>query len=415
MSVDSRISLSIRPDTALVSNVVLGRVLDDSYAPEVRHNLTAFAAARTTSNACYRFVGPFIATIARGLDVRLADIGVAIAISELFGLASPMIGRVVDRLGARRAVIVGVCAVITGTLLAAATQGVAMLTVALVVIGQGNTTFYLGIGAWIAKHVPYDRRGRVTGLIEVSWAFGLLIGVSLMGLVTAVSSWRVGYLTGAVAMTCMAFVVIGRIEPPSPQPRHSTAHPRPAHGRLIPRGWLVLLSGFAITAASHTLIVTFGSWLEDEFGLTPAGLSVVTFLLGASELIATLSVARFTDVWGKRRSVAMGAAVMVPASAGLALGHEHLVLGVALLAIGVLGFEFAVVSAISLGTGLVPGSPARARAADRRRHHRTSRDVGAGDSVVLQLRHRLAGSDRRSPGISWASSRSPCRRPRRGA
>ena len=53
---------------------MLGRVLDDSYAPEVRRDLTAFAAARTTSNACYRFVGPFIATIARGLDVKLADI-----------------------------------------------------------------------------------------------------------------------------------------------------------------------------------------------------------------------------------------------------------------------------------------------------------------------------------------------------
>ena len=75
---------------------MLGRWLDDSYAPEVRGNITALAGARTTSNACYRFVGPFIATIARGLDVQLADIGVAIAISELFGLASPLIGRVVD-------------------------------------------------------------------------------------------------------------------------------------------------------------------------------------------------------------------------------------------------------------------------------------------------------------------------------
>ena len=121
----------------------------------------------------------------------------------------------------------------------------------------------------------------------------------------------------------------------------------------------MLLSGFAITAASHTLIVTFGSWLEDEFGLTPAGLSAVTFLLGAGELVATLMVARYTDVWGKRRAVAVGALLMIPASAGLALWHHHLILGVALLAIGVLGFEFSVVSAISLGTGLIPGSPAR--------------------------------------------------------
>jgi predicted MFS family arabinose efflux permease len=130
-------------------------------------------------------------------------------------------------------------------------------------------------------------------------------------------------------------------------------------GRLISRGWLVLLSGFALTAASHSLIVTFGSWLEDEFGLTPAGLSAVTFILGAGELVATLCVARYTDVWGKRRSVAVGAALMIPASAGLAMLHHNLILGVALLTVAVLGFEFSVVSAISLGATLTPGSPAR--------------------------------------------------------
>jgi predicted MFS family arabinose efflux permease len=337
---------------------VLGRVLDDSYAPEVRRDLTAFAAARMTSNACYRFVGPFIATIARGLDVKLADIGVAIAASELFGLASPVIGRVVDRLGARKGVAVGLAAAIAGTCLAAASQGVAMLAISLILLGQGNTTFYLGIGTWIATHVPYERRGRVTGLIEVSWAFGLLIGVSTMGLITSISNWRIGYLSGAAAMTIMSIVVVRRIDSPTDEHRIAASAGRNT-GRLVSRGWLVLASGFAITAASHTLIVTFGSWLEDEFGLTPAGLSVVTFLLGAGELIATLSVARFTDVWGKRRSVAVGAALLIPASLGLALWHQNLVLGVALLAIGVLAFEFSVVSAISLGTGLVPGAPAR--------------------------------------------------------
>ena len=80
-------------------------------------------------------------------------------------------------------------------------------------------------------------------------------------------------------------------------------------------------------------MVTFGSWLEDEFGFTPAGISAVSFLLGAGELCATLSVARFTDIWGKRRSVAGGAALMIPASAGLALGHHELVVGVILLAV----------------------------------------------------------------------------------
>jgi hypothetical protein len=39
--------------------------------------------------------------------------------------------------------------------------------------------------------------------------------------------------------------------------------------------------------------------------------------------------------------------------------HHHLAIALVLLAIAVLAFEFAIVSAISLGTALVPGSPAR--------------------------------------------------------
>jgi hypothetical protein len=50
---------------------------------------------------------------------------------------------------------------------------------------------------------------------------------------------------------------------------------------------------------------------------------------------------------------------MIPAGIGLAIWHDHLIIGIALLAVAILGFEFAVVSAISLGTNLVPGYPAR--------------------------------------------------------
>ena len=269
-----------------------------------------------------------------------------------------------------------------------------MLAIALVLIGQGNTTFYLGIGSWIAMHVPYERRGRVTGLIEVSWAFGLLIGVSTMGLVTAASNWRAGYLSGAAAMIVMAIVVVGRID--SPTDEHRTAALVKATGRLISRGWLVLLSGFAITAASHTLIVTFGSWLEDEFGLTPAGLSAVTFLLGAAELVATLSVARFTDGWGKRRSVAMGAALMIPASAGLALLASPPDPGCRAARgrrarLRVLGRQRDLPR--HRADPWLAGS--RPRPPDRCRHGRSGSDVGAGDAALHQLRDRMAGSNRR--------------------
>ena len=71
---------------------VLDRLLDDSYSPVVRRDVTSLTVARFTTNAVYRFAPPFIGVIARGLDVELSELGVALAITELCGLSSPILG-----------------------------------------------------------------------------------------------------------------------------------------------------------------------------------------------------------------------------------------------------------------------------------------------------------------------------------
>ena len=73
-------------------------MLDESYPPLVRRAVLPLTLARFSTNAVYRFAAPFLATIARGLDVDLADLGVALAVTELAGLTSPLVGRWIDRL-----------------------------------------------------------------------------------------------------------------------------------------------------------------------------------------------------------------------------------------------------------------------------------------------------------------------------
>jgi predicted MFS family arabinose efflux permease len=116
---------------------------------------------------------------------------------------------------------------------------------------------------------------------------------------------------------------------------------------------------FALMAASQCLFVTFGTWLKDTFGLGAAALSAVTFALGGVELVASVGAARRADARGKEASAALGAALMVPAMGALALWHGQLGVGIVLLAIILLGFEFAIVSALPIGTQLIEGAPAR--------------------------------------------------------
>ena len=339
---------------------MLHRFLDDSFPAEVRHRITVLTVARTMSNGCFRFAAPFLATIASSNGTNLAGIGVAVAISELSGLLSPFNGEIVERLNRRTAMTIGLLGVAVGTTIAAASVQPWMFAIGLVVLAQFKVMFDLGLGAWTSDRVPYAQRGRVMGLTETSWAFGLLLGVTTMGLVTAATNWRVGYGLGAAAVLCMAGVVARSIATDSGA--HTSAD-RPARAPVQYRELAVLLVAmFCLMAASQALFVTFGSWLDDSFGFTPATLSLVAFCMGFGEFTASITSARRTDVWGKERSAATGAAIMVPAGLGVALFHDRLWLALPLLLLAVAAFEFAIVSSIPLSSAAVPGSPARGMA-----------------------------------------------------
>ncbi len=335
---------------------MLHRLLDDDDLPEVHRNLVPLTVARLAGNACYRFTYPFVALIASGLDVSLPRIGVALACAELAGLLSPLTGRLADRLGQRRAMAGGLAAVATGATLAASAQHVVWLAAALILLSQSKVLFDLGLASWIADQVPYERRSRIVGLTETSWALGLLVGVSLMGLVTAATNWRMGYLTGAAAAAVMAAVVWRRV---TPLPPHGERAAAPETGRMPSWAWWAIAAFMCLMGASQALFVTFGSWLEDTFGLGAVGLAAITVLLGFGELGASLTSAQRTDAWGKEASAIAGALLMVPTGLVLAVWHEQMAVGIVLLVVSILGFEFAIVSSLAIGSRLVPGSPAR--------------------------------------------------------
>jgi predicted MFS family arabinose efflux permease len=177
-----------------------------------------------------------------------------------------------------------------------------------------------------------------------------------MGLVTAATNWRVGYLTGAAAAAGMAVVVWRRVTPLPPRGERADA---PATGRMPSWAWWAIAAFLCLMGASQALFVTFGSWLEDTFGLGAVGLAAITFALGFGELGASLTSARRTDAWGKELSAIAGALVMVPTGLVLAVWHDQLAISIVLLVASILGFEFAIVSSLAIGSRLVPGSPAR--------------------------------------------------------
>ena len=333
---------------------MFGGRLDDSFAPQVRNNITAVTFARIAANACYRFAPPFLAVIAKGFNISLPELGVAMFVSELSGLASPFAGRLVDRLRHRNAMLLGLGGTAAGALMDAVAPNPVVFAVGITFMCTTKLFFDLGLGAWIADHVAYERRSRIVGITETAWALGLLIGVSAMGVATALTSWRGGFTLGAAGVAVMMIIILKRVDA---EPR--TVHIRDADHvhRVKGRGWIVVGSSYFLMAASQCVFVTFGAWLGDEFGYGPAGIAAVGFGLGAVELFATLNSAKRTDAWGKERSIAIGSFLMVPAALMLALGSKHLAIGLVAVAMYLMGFEFSIVSMLPIATQLVKNSP----------------------------------------------------------
>ncbi len=344
---------------------MLSRLLDQSYDRAVRDNLVPLTATRIVANTAYRFAPPFIAIIAgaeQGFDVSIARVGLVISISELAGFLAPLLGTFVDRVSRRTAMAVGLAGSLVGILLMAIAPNLVVLCVGLTLLNLLKSCFDLGMAAWIADRVPYDRRGRVVGLTETSWALSLLVGVSLLGLVTAVSTWRVACVIGAVAIAACATWLDSSLRRSGDTVSSGTVSGSTTQADVAApsaRAWLVPLSMFGLMGASQCLFVTFGAWLADDFDFGASRIAAVGFALGAGELLSSVSSARYTDRIGKERSVALGALLMIPAAIVLAGFDSLLAVGLIGLAVFIVGFEYAVVSMLPIATSLFAGAPGK--------------------------------------------------------
>lgn len=329
---------------------MFARWVDASYAPVVRTNVNRLVWGRLISNACYRFAPPFIAVIARGLDVSVAELGIAFTIGEFAGLLSPIVGRYVDRANRLVAMSAGIVLITASVLLAAFSTSVAMFAVAMFVLSASKVLFDTSLIVWINDHVEYERRGRIVGIIETSWALSLFIGVAIMGLATALISWRAGLIVGAIALVVSGlFIVTGLPREDAHAPSREIVR-----GKIPRSAWLIFSCSFMLMGASQCVGITFGPWFEDEFGFTSAGLIAIVIAMGIFELVSSVSSSRVTDVWGKEISVRRGVLLMVAGGCAMAFGSHISFIAIPMLIIFIAGFEFALVSMLPLAANLVP-------------------------------------------------------------
>ncbi|MCM2430571.1 MFS transporter [Streptomyces sp. RKAG337] len=135
-------------------------------------------------------VGPFY--LARALGLHEALVGLVLSVGPLVAaLTGVPAGRIADRFGAQRMTVLGLVAMTAGSLvlsLTPASLGIAGYLAPIVVITAGYAVFQTANNTAVMTDVPPDRRGVISGMLNLSRNLGLITGASVMGAVFALAA-----------------------------------------------------------------------------------------------------------------------------------------------------------------------------------------------------------------------------------
>nr|MBL0716021.1 MFS transporter [Desulfobacterales bacterium] len=284
-------------------------------------NLVITGACRLVLNTARRFAYPFAPEISRGLGVPITHVTAMIAVNQISGVLGLFSGPLTDRFGFRITMLVGLALLSLGMLSAGLYATFATVLAALFLAGLGKNVFDPAIQAYVGEHVPYQRRGLVIGLIEMSWAGSTLIGIPLVGFLIAGYGWQRPFLVmGILGLIGIAAI---RLVVPADRQHHGAA----VGPRMLIHAWrqlaqnrparVLLCLDFLISMANDGLFVIIGVWLEQQFSLSVTEIGLGTIVIGLAELSGEFLTVALADRMGKKRAIGLGLFLGVAAYAAL--------------------------------------------------------------------------------------------------
>ena len=317
--------------------------------------LSITTVIRTVYSTGFRMVFPYQPILMKGLGIELAQMTRLIAGQSLVGIFSPFLASMADTRGRKTGMLTGMILFCLGSLVVVFQPTVLGFFLFLVLSLLGKSIFDPSVQAYFGDHTPYQRRGLVLAISEMSWSMSFFIGMPVIGFLMSQFGLLAPFLALGV-LGVISFLVVIVIIPPDPV----LTTERPS---LLTNFSLVFHSGPALAGlgvmllicfANQLVNVVFGVWLNESYGLQIAALGGASAVIGISELIGEGGVSLISDRLSKKKAVLFGvignilASILLPFLGGTIWGAY---LGLFLF---YLTFEFTIVSVIPLMTGVLP-------------------------------------------------------------
>ncbi len=314
---------------------------------------------RVILNTAHRMIYPFLAVFARGLGVDLATVSALVANRSVIGAATPFLFPFIEPRGRRFGMLLGAGLVAAAMGLVALWPSLITLGAALVLALVGKTFFDPSMLAYIADHVPYERRGAATAFSEFAWSLSFILGVPAMGFLIAHLNWSApfGALGLLAALACLLLAWAARdSHRPAPHADGLFGNVRAIFTSAPALAGLAI--GLFASMANEVVNLLFGVWLEDSFQLQIAALAGASAVIGLSELGGEGLVALFADRLGKVRATGIGLAANCLAASLLPLIGRTELGALAGLFLFYITFEFTLVTSIPLMSEIMPSARA---------------------------------------------------------
>ncbi len=316
-----------------------------------RTTLAKLTATKAVANTALRWIPPFLPTLEAAFGATTTQLTTAIGLGEFAGLSTIVSGRRLDR-GHERVIMVAGLGAVSMSAVIALGGTIATFALSFVVLITGVANFTVAGHAWISHRVDYRWRARAIGVFETSWAIALLAGAPLIALLITVFGWRGPFVAIALAAAVAAVVVATTIAPRQAGDHQPIDDAPPAP---IPvRAWLVMVGTSLMALAGISVFVISGTWLDDRFGVSTAGLGAVAMAFGGAELLASSSTAAFADRLGKLPSVIGGLGMLALGLVVMLSAGDAVLVGVAGLLLFLVGFEYGFVTSLAIVSEAVP-------------------------------------------------------------
>ncbi len=313
---------------------------------------------RFLSDTGTRLLYPFLPIVAREVGIALEDAGLLIAVMVATGLLAPLFGPLTDRLGAHRVSLASQAGFAAAAFAAALEGSRYTFVVALGVMGICRAVLVPALQAELSDRFAYRIRGRALATTEIAWGLAALVGFPVVGgLIAATGTFRTAYLL----IGLLAAIVL-------PLQWAVLRHRR---GLLVQKGiligpfrphagfWSSLLIACLLLLSFNTLLVAYGAWAEESFGLDPAGLGLLSLAIGLGEVSGAAAAGLWIDRIGKRRGFFLSSVASAVMFLALPLSRVGITWAIPALFLASLAFEFAFNAFLPLASEQIPSARGR--------------------------------------------------------